>query len=611
MIPFLNIVLLSLDSEMISEDADLMSLDSDFTHYHFLMYINIAIGAIIFYYLYPWLRLFIDHYIIFRNREKIIIVGQSRMARTFAIDAASTGKKVTLITNKNQNNFSDELKGKGIKLMLVKEINEVKLRLAGINHASSCLVASDSDEHNISMSKFIGDFKRNKGGKKLKLIVGVQDWQARNLLIDQVNSFNSTPYVTIRFYDRCQSVARLIYDRFSPNRFVDDTTTKNNKKAICIVGYNEVSKNFLIENCILSQFQDGGKLNVFLLCKNATHLLEEFSNTFPALTEFISIYPVELHNTSFSSNYDWDKNFTDNIFNIDAVYVFGDDDASVITKSLNFRQFFYTHTQNIRKVPVIANLPESTSISSLLDEEGMDSQSSLFKKYQEELHIYFVKTFSDTCTFKNIIDDNEIESLAKVINYYYAIKHQFDQLLNDKFRKNNNTKIIKELEERMINFKIKKQHPYKQIESMVLESLGSYTKNSSFVLKQVFGIDEQWDSISERSKESNRYVARHLPSKLMILEKLGIKEINEETLLAHMDELAPLEHNRWSAEKIMAGFNYGKLPTNDKKLRAILKYTLKIHNQLKRYNLLDSVNKHKDIEIYLIIPLLIRVRDNL
>ena len=143
MIPFLNIVLLSLDSEMISEDADLMSLDSDFTHYHFLMYINIAIGAIIFYYLYPWLRLFIDHYIIFRNREKIIIVGQSRMARTFAIDAASTGKKVTLITNKNQNNFSDELKGKGIKLMLVKEINEVKLRLAGINHASSCLVASD------------------------------------------------------------------------------------------------------------------------------------------------------------------------------------------------------------------------------------------------------------------------------------------------------------------------------------------------------------------------------------------------------------------------------------------------------------------------------------
>ena len=106
-------------------------------------------------------------------------------------------------------------------------------------------------------------------------------------------------------------------------------------------------------------------------------------------------------------------------------------------------------------------------------------------------------------------------------------------------------------------------------------------------------------------------MARHLPSKLKILEKLGIKEINEETLLAHMDELAPLEHNRWSAEKIMAGFNYGNIPTNDKKLKSILKYTLKIHNQLKRYDQLDSVNKHKDIEIYLIIPLLIKVKENL
>ena len=611
MILNLNTILLSLNSDLISADSDLMSLDSDFTHYHFLMYINIAIGAIVFYYLYPWLRLFIDHYVIYRNQEKIIIVGQSRMARTFAINAVSIVKKVTLISNRSHNNFSDELKGKGIKLMIVREIDEVKLRLAGINYASSCLVGSDNDEYNISMSKFIGDFKRKKGGKKMKLIVGVQEWQARNLLIDQVKSFNSTPNISLRFYDRCQSVARLIYDRFSPNRFVDDTTIKNNKKAICIVGYNEVSKNFLIENCILSQFQDGEKLKIFLICKNATHLLEEFSNTFPALTEFISIYPVELHNTSFSSNYDWDEYFTNNIFNIDAVYVFGDEDASVITKSLNFRQFFYTHTQNIRKVPIIANLPESTSISSLLDEEETDSQSSLFKKYQEELHIYFVKTFSDTCTYKNIIDDNEIESLAKVINYYYAIKHQFDQLLNDKFRKNNNTKIIRELEERMINFKIKKEHPYKQIESMVLERLGSYTKNASYTIKQVFGIDEQWDSISERSKESNRYVARHLPSKIKILEKLGIKEINEETLLAHMDELAPLEHNRWSAEKIMAGFNFGNLPTNDKKLKSILKYTLKIHNQLKRYDQLDSVNKHKDIEIYLIIPLLLKVRENL
>ena len=51
-------------------------------------------------------------------------------------------------------------------------------------------------------------------------------------------------------------------------------------------------------------------------------------------------------------------------------------------------------------------------------------------------------------------------------------------------------------------------------------------------------------------------------------------------------------------------------PTNDKKMKSILKDTLKIHNQLKRYNLLDAVNKDKGLDI-LIIPILIKVKDNL
>ena len=97
----------------------------------------------------------------------------------------------------------------------------------------------------------------------------------------------------------------------------------------------------------------------------------------------------------------------------------------------------------------------------------------------------------------------------------------------------------------------------------------------------------------------------------MILEKLGIKEFSKENIRYHLEKLSPLEHNRWSAEKIMAGFNYGELPVNDKKIKLILKNTLKIHDQLKRYDMLDNVNKDKDMDIFLIIPLLIKVRENL
>lgn len=586
------------------------SLDSDLTHKHFLMYLLVVSVGVILYYIYPWVKLFFDHYFIYNRREKIIILGQSRTARSFANDAAEKGKKVILISSKRDNNFSDELKLNGVKLVLVKDINEKRLRLAGINHSAACFVASDKDEFNISMANKIGQYKKNKGGRKLKLVVSVSNWDTRNLLIDQVNSFNSTPYVSVRFFDINTSAAQLIYDKYSPTRFVDDSTIKNYRKAICIIGYNDISQHFLIENCILSQFPDNEKIKILLVCKDAEYQLEEFKKKFPALIDFISVHPVELPNSSFSTNYAWDKKFIDNIPTVDAVYVFGNEDAIVVSEAINFRQFLYTHTHNIRKVPIVANLPENTSISSLLEQESHRGQS-LFIKYKEELNIQFIRMYHDTCTYSNIIDDNEIEALAKVTNYYYSLKHGFDNLLNEHFKKTNNSRFLKEIEQRLIIFKIKKHDPYKQIQALVIEELQRYTKNSEFRLTQIFGIEQIWESVSERNKEANRYVVRHLPSKQLLLEKLGIKEINESSIKPYMDKLAPLEHNRWSAEKITAGFNFGELPENDKKTKAILKNTLKIHNQLKRYNLLDSVNKEKDMDIYLIMPLLVKVKENL
>tara|TARA_B100001287_G_scaffold173436_2_gene146103 strand:+ start:6037 stop:7902 length:1866 start_codon:yes stop_codon:yes gene_type:complete len=604
---------------------DFLHPKSGFTHGHFLMYVFIISSVVLIYYIFPWIKVFVEDHFLYKNREKIIVIGQSRMSRSFAKDAANKGKKIILISTKEQNNFTDELKVKGIKLILTKEINESKLKLAGINHATSCIVASDDDEYNISMANLIGLYKKTIGGKKLKLIVSIKNASTRNLLIDQINSFNSTPYVAMRFYDIDQSVARHIYDQFSPNRYVDDSTLTNNTKAICIVGYNEIAENFLIENCVLSQFPENKKLKIFLVCKNAQQRVESFIKKYPGLIDFISIYSIELHSSSFStlsnssfstkyvslsSKYEWDQKFIENIPNIDAVYIYGDQDAIIVSKALGFRQFLYAHTKNIRRVPIIANLAENTSISSLLAQEG-NKGDNLFRKYKENLHIHFVRTYFDTCTYQNIIDDNEIELLAKVINYYYSIKYEFDSLLNKNFKKMDNKKLISKIEQKLMSFKIKKQDPHHQIEAMVINELQAYTNNSIFKLTETFGIEQRWENVTERAKESNRYVARHLPSKLLILGKLGIKEFNIENINYHLESLAPLEHNRWAAEKIMAGFNYGEVPRNDKKIKSILKNTLKIHDQLIRYDMLDTVNRDKDMDIFLIIPLLIKVKDNL
>ncbi|MDB4533915.1 NAD-binding protein, partial [Vicingaceae bacterium] len=171
----------------------------------------------------------------------IIIIGISRIAMRLAHDSANKGKKVVVISEHGEDTLSDELVSKGITVLHKKHINEKVLISAGINHASSCLVVSDDDEYNITISDFISKMKKRKGAKNpLNLIVHVENWYTRNLLIDQISSFNSTPNLAIRFFDIHQSVAKLIYDQFPPHQYVNDETKTNNERVICILGNNEI-----------------------------------------------------------------------------------------------------------------------------------------------------------------------------------------------------------------------------------------------------------------------------------------------------------------------------------------------------------------------------------
>jgi hypothetical protein len=64
-----------------------------------------------------------------------------------------------------------------------------------------------------------------------------------------------------------------------------------------------------------------------------------------------------------------------------------------------------------------------------------------------------------------------------------------------------------------------------------------------------------------------------------------------------------VEHSRWSGEKTVCGFKYGPFP-NDKKEKHVLKEVLKIHDQLIPYDKLTQEEKDKDLNLFLLLPLL-------
>lgn len=541
----------------------------------------------------------------------VVIIGLSRTANQVALNLAKAGRKVVVVTKEPLGVESQSIRENGGLVLTETSYNLSLFKKAKLNRAKIVFIATSEDDTNIVLAQMISRIKkRNYGGTILKLMVKIGDSDLKNLVSDYQES-SSKSLIETHPFNINDIAAQYIYDKFPPHKYIDGDTIKDKEKIICIIGNNDIATSFLLENSILSQYGDEKNLKVFLVCEKAEAYYNLIIKHYPNILKFLNVVPIELENANFSSLHNWNLQFVNSVNSIDIAYFFGDKDSKLFNSALHFRQFLYEKTQNIRKVPIIICLPEETKAVALLEGESSERQT-LSDKFQKDVVIHLVRKYTDVCSVDRLIDgSNETEILAKAINYYYAIKFEFNELLNTNFKKSTNQEFLKRLEKDVLDFKVKRGEPLEQIEQLVVNFTKDYTKNSAEKIKSIFGINAQWNNLTDRKKESNRYVARHLDVKVYILKKLGLKTFSNDEIKEHFKYLAPIEHNRWSAEKFAFDFAYGVLPTSDKNLKKILKDTLKIHDQLIPYNELDDSNKDKDLDMFFLLPLLQKIKDNI
>jgi hypothetical protein len=88
------------------------------------------------------------------------------------------------------------------------------------------------------------------------------------------------------------------------------------------------------------------------------------------------------------------------------------------------------------------------------------------------------------------------------------------------------------------------------------------------------------------------------------MTNIGYLNPNREAILNAFPIIAPIEHKRWCAEKMVNNYRYGILP-KDKNTKNAVKDVMKIHDQLVRYEQLNEAEKEKDLNIFLLMPLLL------
>ncbi len=546
----------------------------------------------------------------FFRRNYVLVIGMSRIALQVAAQLLAQGRKVAIIAPGKLSTDAEMLRKRGAYVLSAAEAGTVILEKAGLANATTCLVATGSDKENLSTSELLRELKRKQPSRQqMRILVQVDNNYTADVMKDYLPPACLQGNTELILFNEKRLAAQLVYDLNPPYLFLNGGTRLQDEEAICVLGLNMVAELFLVENAILSQYPGERKLKVLLIAHNAESGLNAVFARRPYLQTYLDIVPVELVNSTFAPSAEWSRKLTDALPSIDSVYAFGDDDSLLFLQTMHFRQFLYTHTRQARRVPVTICMPEATSISSLIvpARKKRDDVPSV-----NDLNIHLFHTIGDTCTVKNLIDERELTGLlAMAVNYFYAVRYEFADVLRDEFRQANTFNVLKDIENRIVAFHPKTAAPLAELEALVIDALVAFTKNSQYRIRKHFGIRERWHGLTERQKDANRYVVRHIGNKIHYLEKSGTTDFSREALEKEMHILAPLEHKRWCAEKSAAGFVAGEFPEDDKPLKKLLKDVLKVHDQLVSFKQLDETNRKKDLDVFLILPMLLATRKRL
>lgn len=544
-------------------------------------------------------------------RDYVILIGFTRITSRLASDMCAKGRKVVVVVKGSARAEADILKKRGAIVMSSEEIDTRILTHAGIRNAATCIVSTGSDSENLAIVDLLKEIKHHVYQKnKLRILVHLENAKSKGIMLDFMPPGNQQGSAeVVAFNEKIQS-AQLIYDQHPPFRYLKGATRPDKKEHICIVGYNQVTLFFLRELSVLHQQDNMKRLSVFLVARNVKAVMDELHYTYPFHKQILDIIPVEFSNSLFHEDATaWDNGFMNSLHAIDAVYCFGDDDSEIFLEAQHLHQLFWNKTGRVQRVPVTICLPEETRLNSMMSSDDVHGKLAF---PAEEINFHFVRMVTDTCTVKNLIENSaQSNQLAMVVNYFEAIHTVFSEIMKERFRQNLTLPMLQEIENAFIRFRPKTNAPIRELESTILGIILGKTTVSEHHARTYLGISELWESLTERRKQSCRYLVRHIDQKLDYLDRKVIINGVEETQAHKTARLLPLEHNRWLNEKRCTGFRYGSLPEDEKPLRNLLVQTMKINKSMVPFEQLDAEDKKRVEDMFKVLPPLLAIRDSM
>ena len=433
-------------------------------------------------------------------KNHIVICGVGRKGMQLIKELRNQGKTVVAIENEKSNEYLDICLDSGVIVVEGSATDNETLLKARAHLATKVIAITGNDGDNVDIALKTYYLVKNRKGNKLAPV---------HCYVQVVNPklrmlFDKHPVFTDMYDDFEISVFNTYTNaaRLMFSRFpVDGEGISENSPMqphLIIIGFGKMGEAILLQAACTGHFANYKKIKISIIDKFAEQKAKYIQGQFPAINQICDINFIQA-DAEEPLVLNLINELCREVNNLTSVIITLDDDARALSCALNYRSRI-----SDKNISLIVRMSEESGLAKLL-QNNLENASWISK-------IYSFGQTGETCNI-SLLHDDKSDLYAKIIHEDY-VKKRFTE---DIYRKN---KLL-----------------------------------------------TAWEKLSPDIKDSNRQQADHIMIKLRAIEcKVVEMKHPSEKFEGFSDKeieiMAIMEHNRWVAERLLAGWTRGPKDTD-------------------------------------------------
>ena len=343
-----------------------------------------------------------------RFKGHIIIEGINKGSSFLISDFLKKGVKVVVLSEDFTDIEKELIEREGAVIIAGTLKDEEVLKSINARGASHVICFEEDDEKNIASSVHLFNYLKNVNSETKPVVhAHVDDIQMLREFKDikffrKLKDENGNGDYDVRIFSVIERAARILFNNYSPDRFIAKNKPEDEAISILIIGDNDLTETFLVHFARMCQFSNFKKMVVNLLHSDQK-LIDRIRHTYKEIDNYIELKTAQIDCELLTSDDIAEVNKNNSL---DAVYVISNSDETVAmilnkTAEIDFQRDINTIT--------IMNTADSI----------------LYQWYDNkklgDLIIHKFNIVSETHTEESIIG-SEIDKLAKYIHNDYFIK---------------------------------------------------------------------------------------------------------------------------------------------------------------------------------------------